>query len=152
MKQVGRSCSPGLRTIRAPPICTCSTSRRRRNVDDALRVANRAGAPVQNVLVADADGRIGWSLMGQVPVRANYDSTMPHSWREPGGGWTGWRTPEEYPRVVDPASGRLWTANARTIDTETWLAFMGDGGYDLGARAAQIRDDLLALKTASAAT
>ena len=49
------------------------------------------------------------------------------------------------------ASGRLWTANARTIDTETWLAFLGDGGYDLGARAAQIRDDLLALQTASAA-
>jgi penicillin amidase len=45
----------------------------------------------------------------------------------------------------------LWTANARTLDTETWLAFMGDGGYDLGARAAQIRDDLLALPTATAA-
>jgi penicillin amidase len=121
------------------------------NVEDALLVANRAGGPVQNVLVAEAGGRIGWSLMGQVPVRGSYDSTLPHSWREPGGGWTGWRTPEEYPRVVDPASGRLWTANARTIDTETWLAFLGDGGYDLGARAAQIRDDLLALQTASPA-
>ena len=121
------------------------------NVDEALQVANRAGTPVQNFLVADTAGRVGWSLMGQVPVRASYDSTLPHSWREPGGGWTGWRTPEEYPRVVDPASGRLWTANARTIDTETWLAFMGDGGYDLGARAAQIRDGLLALRTASAA-
>jgi penicillin amidase len=121
------------------------------NVDEALQVANRSGTPVQNFLVADATGRIGWSVMGQVPVRANYDSTLPHSWREPGGGWTGWRTPEDYPRIVDPASGRLWTANARTIDTETWLAFMGDGGYDLGARAAQIRDDLLALPTASVA-
>jgi penicillin amidase len=120
------------------------------NVEDALRVANRAGGPVQNVMVADADGHIGWSLMGQVPVRGSYDSTLPHSWREPGGGWTGWRAPEEYPRVVDPASGRLWSANARTIDTETWLAFLGDGGYDLGARAAQIRDDLLALPAASA--
>jgi penicillin amidase len=121
------------------------------NVDEALQIANRAGTPVQNFLVADAAGRIGWSLMGQVPVRAGYDSTLPHSWHQPGSGWTGWRMPEEYPRVVDPASGRLWTANARTIDTETWLAFMGDGGYDLGARAAQIRDNLLALRTASAA-
>ncbi|HKQ16664.1 MAG TPA: penicillin acylase family protein [Steroidobacteraceae bacterium] len=121
------------------------------NVEEALRVANRAGGPVQNVMVADADGHIGWSLMGQVPIRGSYDSTLPHSWREPGGGWTGWRAPEEYPRVIDPASGRLWSANARTIDTETWLAFLGDGGYDLGARAAQIRDDLLALPTASAA-
>jgi len=121
------------------------------NVEEALSVANRAGGPVQNVMVADADGHIGWSLMGQVPVRGSYDSTLPHSWREPGGGWTGWRTPEEYPRIVDPASGRLWSANARTIGTETWLAFLGDGGYDLGARAAQIRDDLLALPTATAA-
>jgi penicillin amidase len=119
------------------------------NVDEGLSVANRSGGPVQNVLVADANGRIGWSLMGQVPVRASYDSTLPHSWREPGGGWTGWRTPEEYPRIVDPGSGRLWTANARTIDIDTWLAFLGDGGYDLGARAAQIRDDLLALQTAT---
>ena len=118
-------------------------------VDEALSVANRAGGPVQNVLVADTSGRIGWSLMGQVPVRASYDTTMPHSWREPGGGWTGWRAPEDYPRVVDPASGRLWTANARTIDVDTWLKFLGDGGYDLGARAAQIRDDLLALQTAT---
>jgi len=121
------------------------------SVEDALRVANRAGGPVQNVMVADADGHIGWSLMGQVPVRGSYDSTVPHSWREPGGGWTGWRAPEEYPRVVDPPSGRVWSANARTIDTETWLAFMGDGGYDLGARAAQIRDDLLALPAATLA-
>jgi penicillin amidase len=122
-----------------------------KNVEDALRVANGAGGPVQNVMVADAEGHIGWSLMGQVPVRASYDSTLPHSWREPGGGWTGWRAPEEYPRVVDPASGRLWTANARTLDVETWLAFMGDGGYDLGARAAQIRDGLFALPIATAA-
>lgn len=120
------------------------------NVDEALLAANRSGGPVQNFLVADASGRIGWSLMGQVPIRVNYDSTLPHSWRAPQTGWTGWRAPQEYPRIVDPASGRLWTANARTIDTQTWLAFMGDGGYDLGARAAQIRDGLLALRSASA--
>lgn len=120
------------------------------NVPEALAAANRSGAPVQNFLAIDRDGHIGWSLMGQVPVRSNYDSTMPSSWRAPGTGWTGWRAPEEYPRIMDPASGRLWTANTRTIDVETWLAFLGDGGYDLGARAAQIRDDLLALSAATA--
>ena len=39
----------------------------------------------------------------------------------------------EYPRVVDPPSGRIWTANARVVDGEK-LAKVGDGGYDLGAR------------------
>ncbi len=120
------------------------------NVDAALLAANRSGTPVQNFIAADSTGRIGWSLMGQVPVRGNYDTTMPFLWNTPGAGWTGWRTPDEYPRIVDPAAGRLWTANARTIDVETWLAFMGDGGYDHGARAGQIRDDLLALTKATA--
>ncbi|HKE95021.1 MAG TPA: penicillin acylase family protein [Povalibacter sp.] len=120
------------------------------NVQDALLIANRAGAPVQNFVAADDQGHIGWSLLGQVPVRANYDSTLPSSWRAPGTGWIGWRQPEEYPRMIDPPAGRIWTANARTIDADTWLSFLGDGGYDLGARAAQIRDDLLALTAATA--
>lgn len=120
------------------------------NVDAALLAANRAGVPVQNFIAVDASGRIGWTLMGQVPIRGHYDSTMPYRWNAPGAGWLGWRAPEEYPRIVDPAGGRLWTANARTIDVESWLSFMGDGMYDNGARAAQIRDDLLALDRASA--
>jgi penicillin amidase len=115
-------------------------------VKEVLDAANTAGTPVQNILVADASGTIGWSLMGRVPKRANYDSTQPASWRASGTGWIGWREPNEYPRVAAPASGRLWTANTRTIDAQTWLDFMGDGGHDLGARAAQIRDDLLALQ------
>ncbi|HMN45328.1 MAG TPA: penicillin acylase family protein [Povalibacter sp.] len=119
-------------------------------VQEALLAANRSGAPVQNFLAVDRAGHIGWSLMGQVPIRANYDSTQPASWRAPGTGWIGWHAPEDYPRIIDPAPGRLWTANARTIDVDTWLNFMGDGGYDLGARAAQIRDDLLALRAATA--
>lgn len=119
-------------------------------VEAALSVANRAGVPVQNFVAVDASGRIGWSLMGQVPVRGKYESTMPYMWNAPGAGWIGWRKPEEYPRIVDPSSGRLWTANARTIDVESWMSFMGDGMYDNGARAAQIRDDLLALDNANA--
>jgi penicillin amidase len=120
------------------------------NVEAALLAANRSGVPVQNFTAVDASGRIGWSLMGQVPVRGKYDSTMPYMWNAPGAGWTGWRKPEEYPRIVDPPAGRLWTANARTIDLESWLSFMGDGMYDNGARAAQIRDNLLALDVANA--
>jgi penicillin amidase len=120
-------------------------------VDEALDAANRSGGPVQNIVVADSTGKIGWSLMGQVPVRANYDSALASSWRKPNTGWIGWRTPAEYPRIVAPASGRLWTANDRTLDARTWLDFLGDGGYDLGARAAQVRDDLLALDQATVA-
>ena len=115
------------------------------NVDELLRAANGAGGPVQNVLAADSGGSIGWSLLGRVPVRAGYDPTRPSSWRVSGTGWVGWREPREYPRIIDPANGRLWTANTRTIDAQAWMDFLGDGGHDLGARAAQIRDSLFAL-------
>lgn len=118
-------------------------------LEAALDVANRSGGPVQNFVAADTVGRIGWTLMGQVPVRTNYDSSVPATWRSGGTGWTGWRTPQEYPRVVDPAAGRLWTANARTIEAQRWLDFLGGSSYDLGARANQIRDDLLDLDAAT---
>jgi len=122
-----------------------------KNVTELLDAANTAGGPVQNVVAADTAGDIGWSLMGRVPVRANYDSTQPASWRASGSGWVGWRELREYPRVTNPAAGRLWTANTRTIDAQTWMNFLGDGGPDLGARAAQIRDGLFALPAATAA-
>ncbi len=67
---------------------------------------------------------------------------MPADWSETAG-WSGWVSPSEYPRIVNPASHRIWTANARVADAEA-LAIIGDGGYDLGARAQQIRDGLFA--------
>src|SRR6185436_331843 len=43
--------------------------------------------------------------------------------------------------IVNPAGGRLWTANARVADG-SFLHTLGDGNYDVGARAREIRDRL----------
>jgi penicillin amidase len=113
-------------------------------IEQALAVAQQAGIPVQNLLLASADGRIAWTPMGRIPRRAsNYDPRLPADWSAPGSGWQSWYEGAEVPRVVDPESGRLWTANARTVDGEA-LHRLGDGGYTIGARAGQIRDQLLA--------
>ncbi len=116
------------------------------SVDEAIDTANHAGIPVQNFVVGDAAGNIGWTLAGRIPRRiGSYDPTLPADWSQPGTGWDGWLEPNEYPRLPNPASSRLWTANARTLDFEsTDYAHVGDGGYDLGARAGQIRNDLRA--------
>jgi len=121
-----------------------------RTVEEALAVANSIGAPVQNFVAADAAGNIGWTLMGRVPIRVGYDPALPALWHAPGVGWMGWRRPDEYPRILNPPSGRIWTANARVLDA-AGLAFVGNGGYDRGARAGQIRDALLALEDATPA-
>jgi len=117
-------------------------------VAEAQEVANRTGAPAQNFVAVDRDGHIGWTILGRIPRRAGFDGRLPGSWADGTRRWDGWLEPREYPRVVDPPSGRLWTANARVVDGEM-LRKIGFGGYDLGARAQQIRDDLLALEKAT---
>ena len=110
----------------------------------ALDLAPHMGMPVQNFVVGDAAGHIGWTLTGNgLPRRGDYDRTLPADWSRPGTGWTGWVDPADFPRIVDPPDARLWSANSRVADGD-WLALQGDGGYDLGARQQQIRDDLRA--------
>jgi len=114
---------------------------RARDLDDAFAIADRAAIPAQNLMLADSTGRIGWRLLGPVPQRAAACA--------PDGGNAGDTCPpwtlrsDVAPRVVDPPSGRLWTANNRILDGAD-LARVGNGGYALGARARQARDDLAA--------
>jgi penicillin amidase len=121
-----------------------------RDVEQALAIAARCGAPPQNFVAADAQGNIGWTIMGSIPVRRGYDSRAPSDWSQPGTGWQGWLAPERYPRIVNPPQGRIWTANARVVDGEA-LELLGESDLYLGARAQQIRDDLLPLEGASEA-
>jgi penicillin amidase len=118
------------------------------NVEEALAVANRAGIPPQNFVVADVDGSIGWTIAGLIPRRFGFDGRLPSSWSSGERGWDGFVAPEDYPRIINPESGVLWTANARVVGG-AMLETIGDGGYSFGARARQIRDDLLALGPAS---
>jgi penicillin amidase len=121
-----------------------------RDVEQALAIAARCGAPPQNFVAADAHGNIGWTIMGSVPVRQGYDSSVPSDWSQPGTGWQGWLDAGRYPRIVNPPQGKIWTANARVVDGEL-LELLGESDLYLGARAQQIRDGLLPLESASEA-
>jgi len=112
------------------------------DVQEALGIAASMGIPPQNFVVGDSSGNIGWTIAGRIPAKNGFDAMVPADWSEEDG-WVGWLPPAEYPRVYNPANGRIWTANARVADADA-LAVIGDGGYDLGARASQIRDSLFA--------
>ena len=119
------------------------------DVRSALATANEIGGPVQNFVVADRQGGIGWTLLGRMPLRGEgYDPRVPSDWTDAGAGWQGWREPGQYPRVVDPPGGRLWSANNRVVGGAA-LAAIGDGSPDRGARAQQIRDALFAIESAT---
>jgi len=112
------------------------------DIEAAIAIAQRSGTPVQNVLFADRQGRIAWTLMGRLPERLG--KCDPKLALQPSRGcdWSPrWLEAERVPRLVDPADGRLWTANSRVVDADG-LRVVGDGGYDFGARQRQIRDVL----------
>ena len=110
----------------------------------ALDLAPTMGMPPQNLLVADNAGHIGWTIAGNsIPLRSATDPQRVVDSSQDEKGWQGWLPAAQYPRIEDPADGRLWTANNRTVDGAE-LALLGNSGHDLGARAQQIRDDLRA--------
>lgn len=112
------------------------------SVEEVLALAPGIGIPHQNVLVGDREGHIAWTVFGRIPL-ASGPARLTGL-----GPWTG---AAEHPHLIDPASGRLWTANARPIDDAHAEALLGGdealtgAGYGLGARGSQIRDDLAAL-------
>ncbi|PPT69895.1 penicillin acylase [Xanthomonas arboricola] len=131
------------------------------DVQAAFAVADRSGIPAQNLLLADRSGRIAWRLIGARPVRnagcgpsgiaelassaQGADAASPASTAASAqGGCLPWPVRSDAaPALIDPPSHRLWTANSRVVDAQQ-LATLGNAGYDLGARAQQIRDDLFA--------
>jgi penicillin G amidase len=122
------------------------------SVQQALALAPTIGIPHQNFVVGDRDGHIGWALYGRVPAARLAGPRIPAAVDEHrAAGSSGWLEEPAHPTAIDPPVGRIWTANARvTSDPQQERAIGGDTAalgaeYDFGARASQIRADLLAL-------
>jgi penicillin amidase len=114
-----------------------------RTIEDAFDEANGLGTPGQNMVVADRSGRIGWTVYGAIPRRQGIDGALPASWADGSRRWDGWLDDAEYPRIIEPPDGRLWTANARVVGGPM-LDKLGDGSYEIGSRARIIRQRLFA--------
>lgn len=109
-----------------------------KNLEEAFAIADKVRIPVQNFMLADAQGNAGWRPIGAVSARttptlfAIDESDYSALWLE---------QEANLPTHINPSHGRLWTANARVISAEDFLRY-GDGGYAIGARGLQIRDRL----------
>ena len=87
-------------------------------LEQAMAVINRSGGPTQNVVFADDQGHIAWTLMGRYPLRRGFDGSVSQSWAEGNRGWDGYIAPEKLPRLIDPPQGFITTANNRTVGSE----------------------------------
>lgn len=93
-------------------------------------------SPEQNVVYADTGGTIAYYLAGFVPVRRTGDGSRPEPGWSAGGGWTRNLTTAELPRMVNPASGFIVTANNRIVGDVFPIRIRAD--YDFPDRAQRI--------------
>jgi penicillin G amidase len=116
------------------------------------------GAPASNHIVAETSGRIARFTAGFIPVRPNWDGTLP----VPGDGryeWARLHDPLTTPRVKDPESGWVATANQFNLTPE-WLGEDKTPGFEwtdasryrtiaaaLDAKPRHSLDDVRALQT-----
>jgi len=117
------------------------------SVKEAIEKSRGIKTPLLNFLVADADGHIGWTLMGSLPKRRGFNGQVPTSSKATAQRWEGLMDAHEYPSLIDPESGMLFTANNRVVGAP-WDKFLGSSGYLNGIRAWQIQNDLSLLKAA----
>jgi len=114
---------------------------RAHSVEEAVREAPEFGIPGQNLVIADRDGHIGWTIAGRLPGRRGAEGDVPQLSTDGSVGFAGWLAPESQPHVIDPPAGLLWSANTRVVGGAA-AELIGDDGMDRGARAAQILADL----------
>jgi len=110
-------------------------------LEAAMAIANTDGIPAQNFVGGDRAGNIGWTIAGMLPRRADpgAGNSFPLAPGAATPGWQGLLAPQDYPRVVNPPEGQITTANSRQL-AGPGGALLGDGGYDLGMRNAQLAD------------
>jgi penicillin amidase len=111
------------------------------STEEGLQTACNLGMPHQNIVIADLQGNVGWTITGRLPARESSPTLTPVRSDEPPRCWTNFLNPEHHPRQYNPPEGRIWTANNRLVGGEA-LELLGNGGYAIGHRARQIRQRL----------
>ncbi|MDL2077618.1 penicillin acylase family protein [Streptomyces sp. GXMU-J15] len=106
--------------------------------DDFRAAAALFEVPSQNLIYADTEGHIGYTLPGKIPTRAEgVDGSIPQPGWNSKYRWTGYIPQNELPFELDPARGYIVTANQAVIDKDKYpYTLTTDWGY--GTRSQRI--------------
>jgi penicillin amidase len=112
------------------------------NFDEFREAALLFSDPSQNLLYADTRGNIGYQMPGNIPIRSKGDGTIPVPGWTGEYEWTGFIPYDELPRMYNPDSGWIVTANNAVVD-ETFPYLITED-WSRGYRAQRIVDLLTA--------
>ncbi|MEU3659395.1 penicillin acylase family protein [Streptomyces sp. NPDC032940] len=112
---------------------------RAKDWDSFREAAALFDVPSQNLVYADTEGHIGYTLPGQIPIRAQgHDGSVPAPGWSSKYRWTGkYIDDDELPYEFDPDRGYIVTANQAVIDEDKYpYTLTTDWGY--GTRSQRI--------------
>jgi penicillin amidase len=113
--------------LKRVPVCEtdCDTVQglfamiRARNAREFARTLGDWRFPSANCVYGDADGHIGYAVLGAIPIRSKLTLDANGNEAMPGTGdandWQGFLPPDLLPQVVDPQAGWLLSANHRPV-------------------------------------
>lgn len=86
------------------------------NWQEFLESLRHHGAPSLNFVYADRAGNIGYTLAGNIPLRAGVPNLLPLPGWDEISDWRGYIPHEDLPRVFNPPDGIVASANNRITD------------------------------------
>ena len=98
--------------------------------------------PGQNFVYADVDGNIGYQATGRLPIRKNCQGDVPSDGVSGDCEWDGYVPYTDLPRVFNPESGIIASANQNTFPRD--FKYKVSGRFAPRYRAEQIRARLSA--------
>jgi penicillin G amidase len=108
------------------------------SVEEADGALDRFAGPPHNLVLADADGAIAYRLAGgPLPIRSTGDGSVPSRGWDSQDEWEGWIPQPELPRLRDPESGIIVSANNRIVGDAYPHALPGE--YLSGYRARRLK-------------
>ncbi|MFJ4977474.1 penicillin acylase family protein [Streptomyces coeruleorubidus] len=113
---------------------------RAKNWTDFRKAAALFDVPSQNLIYADTEGHIGYTLPGRIPTRSqDDDGSVPAPGWDPKYRWTGYIEQDELPYEYNPDRGYIVTANQAVVDPDKYpYTLTKDWGY--GTRSQRITD------------
>lgn len=106
--------------------------------DEFRQAASYFDIAPQNVVYADREGNIGYQATGEIPIRGSGDGRYPAPGWMSEYDWDGYIPFDDLPRIFNPDSGMIVTANQPVVDS-SYRYFIGID-HDYGFRAKRISD------------
>ncbi|MFD5709628.1 penicillin acylase family protein [Streptomyces pharetrae] len=107
--------------------------------EDFRKAAALFEVPSQNLVYADTDDNIGYTLPGRIPTRAeDHDGSVPAPGWDSKYRWTGYIDQDELPYEYNPERGYIVTANQAAVGEDYPYTLTTDWGY--GTRSQRITD------------